>query len=155
MKKILYYSDFVLAPAFAIYFFLSGYEDSGVLPGFALGAFTWTFLEYILHRLAHEAAFKEHIRHHQKPTADSTPSIFLITPIALVAYFAAPVIFVSGLLASYSVFIFLHWSYHHLVITQDNPLYGSKKRHDAHHAGKRDTYGVTTRVWDWIFRKRP
>lgn len=151
LQKILYYSDFVLVPLAAMYFILASELTIGSGIEFVMGVLCWSFLEYVLHRLTHFFLWSEHFRHHAEPKDPSAPSIFLILPLGCFAYLIGTPAFVAGFLSCYGAFIVLHWSYHHLLIPRSSLFWSGKKRHDQHHAGKKDTYGVVTGVWDKVF----
>ena len=155
-RKILYYSDFVLAPLAAlVILFLHEYQNLGFDAFcFLSGIVLWSFLEYLLHRGAHFLQLAEHYRHHHWPQQDSAPSIFLAVPIAGLTWWCFPPLVVAGLLLNYTFFICLHWSMHHLTIRPSNIFYGAKVRHDAHHGGREVNFGVTSRIWDVFFTRR-
>lgn len=134
-----------------------------------LGATTWTFLEYALHNwnghlMKGKTTFsKLHLQHH------ADPSFFAptLTKVAM----AAPVLGITGLVtgflfgwlgvvytASLAVAYFGYEVLHRRVHTHP-PLnrYGrwARKHHLAHHfTNPRENHGVSTDLWDRVFRTR-
>jgi dihydroceramide fatty acyl 2-hydroxylase len=135
----------------------------------ALGAFTWTFLEYLIHRwMGHDRRFRkspfglEHTRHHIEgdyfaPTWKKAVFVAVIAPLLCVpavalAGIALGVAYVCGLVALYGFYEVLHRREHtHAGIGP----YGrwARRHHFTHHfVDARVNHGVTTPVWDWVFR---
>lgn len=150
-SAILYYSDFVLVPIAAVYFIIASELTLRAAIDFVAGMLAWSFLEYFLHRMTHFFHWREHFRHHARPKDPSAPSIFLILPLGAIAHLVGTAAFTAGFLSCYTAFIVLHWSYHHLSIPRSSLFWSGKRRHDQHHAGKKDTYGVVTDIWDKAF----
>ncbi len=166
----------------ATYFLGRGFADGalgarGVLGLFATGLLAWTLLEYLLHRwlfhfaprpgseLQEDLAFLIHGVHHDYPyDADR-----LVMPPAATAVFAAGVgwplhalvgpqhfapLF-AGLVAGYIWYDLTHYAVHHV---RQRTAFGKLQRrnHLLHHfkdSGAR--YGVTTPLWDVVFRTYP
>ncbi len=133
-----------------------------------LGALSWTFLEYVIHRsLGHDRRFRpnpfgaEHLRHHVEGDyfAPATKKIPLALAAALV--FSAPAMwllgraqglaFVGGLMAFYTAYEVLHRREH------THPGFGAygrwARRHHFHHhfVDARCNHGVTSPFWDLLF----
>lgn len=121
---------------------------------FALGVLVWTLLEYVIHRWTHSVAClrKAHWFHHDNPIAYSGPSSFwsILIFASLLLVFRAPV--VGGMLAGYSAYLVIHAAVHKLTIGPANILYRLKMRHVAHHSGVEANFGVSTSLWDHMFR---
>lgn len=132
------------------------------------GAFTWTFLEYILHRWAgHGARFRrnpfgiEHVRHHIEGNYFApTWKKLLIAPVvaALAALPAVPLLgrahgvaYVAGLIGFYGVYEVLHRLLH--VWAGVGPYARWARRHHfTHHfVDARYNHGVTSPLWDHVF----
>jgi sterol desaturase/sphingolipid hydroxylase (fatty acid hydroxylase superfamily) len=132
------------------------------------GAFTWTFLEYVIHRwLGHDPRFRgnpfgvEHVRHHAEgnyfaPTwkkllfapvvagAVAVPAILASGPAIGVAYAA-------GLVGFYGAYELLHRLEH---VWEGLGPYGrwARRHHFTHHfVDARCNHGVTTPLWDLVF----
>ncbi len=138
-----------------------------ILTSFALGAFFWTFLEYILHRfLGHEHKDKnifkvEHTQHHAHAHyfAPAWKKAIVATAVAGVLIFFIGVIFglgfatpfVLGLLSMYVLYEATHRRFHSRkpLMKIFIPL---RKHHFYHHFhNPRVNHGVTTRLWDRVF----
>jgi len=132
------------------------------------GAATWSFGEYILHRFLGHACkgrnrfSREHLAHHSDPT--------YFTPTrekAIVGLFAFVVIFGLGLLAMSTaqagafaggfLAMYIFYEVLHRRIHTHAPMgpYGRmvRKHHLSHHfTDARLRHGVTSRVWDRVFK---
>ncbi|HUQ03912.1 MAG TPA: sterol desaturase family protein [Kofleriaceae bacterium] len=138
-----------------------------ILLSILLGAFTWSFLEYVIHRwLGHDRRFrgnpfgKEHLRHHVEGdyfAASWKKAIFAVVvstimgvPAVLLAgvYGAA---WVAGFVAFYAAYEVLHRREHtHAGI---GPYGRWARRHHFHHhfVDGRANHGVTSPLWDLAF----
>jgi sterol desaturase/sphingolipid hydroxylase (fatty acid hydroxylase superfamily) len=132
----------------------------------AAGAALWTFIEYALHRfvLHRRNVFSTmHARHHASPRA------FIGTPTWVSLSVLAGTVFLpvwamsslnvasgvgSGVALGFLWYGILHHAIHHrrprliasLVLT-------ATQRHRLHHhTARRGNFGVTTPMWDWLFR---
>ena len=133
-----------------------------------LGAFSWSFLEYVIHRwLGHDRRFRpnpfgtEHLRHHIEgdyfaPTWKKIPlalfaSAILAAPAMWLFGRAPGVAFVAGLMAFYATYEVLHRREH------THPGIGAygrwaRRHHFHHHFGDaRENHGVTSPLWDLAF----
>ena len=135
----------------------------------ALGVLTWTLLEYFIHRyMGHDRRFRrspfgvEHIRHHiegnyfapnwKKAIAAAIFAAVLIGPAIAIAGVALGIAYVAGLIAFYGVYEWLHRREHtHAGI---GPYGRFVRRHHFHHhfVDGRRNHGVTTPIWDLVFR---
>jgi sterol desaturase/sphingolipid hydroxylase (fatty acid hydroxylase superfamily) len=133
-----------------------------------LGALTWTFLEYVIHRwLGHDARFRpnffsrEHIRHHARgdyfaPTWKkallSLGALAVIAPPAvLLAGAAAGLAYTAGLVGFYVAYEILHRREH---TCRGIGAYGrwARRHHFWHHfVDPSSNHGVTTPLWDLVF----
>lgn len=146
----------------------------GTLASFALGIFTWTLIEYSLHRFIFHldeylpdnkyfmaAHFISHGVHHFLPM----DSMRLVMPPALGVILATPIItfiqqvlphgvsdgLVSGALLGFISYDLFHYYLHH------SKPYGSYTRKmktyhlDHHYKNFNLGYGVTSRFWDVVF----
>ncbi|RMH41247.1 MAG: hypothetical protein D6689_11525 [Deltaproteobacteria bacterium] len=134
----------------------------------AAGAFGWTFAEYALHNwYGHRARgrndfSREHLAHHarvmyfapaRKKVAGAAIMTALAAPVAVVVAGAAHgAAAVAGFLAAYIAYEWLHRRAHtHAPIGR----YGRwlRKHHFYHHFGDpRHNHGVTSPLWDILFR---
>jgi sterol desaturase/sphingolipid hydroxylase (fatty acid hydroxylase superfamily) len=132
------------------------------------GACAWTLAEYGLHRvvfheLSHAAlGAKEHRRHHaepdwfapawQKGLAALAATAVVLPVSALVADRALGLAFTTGFIAMYLAYEVLHRRCH---THPPRGAYGRWRRrnHFAHHfADPKRGHGVTTPLWDHVFR---
>lgn len=132
------------------------------------GAFTWTFLEYVIHRWGgHDTRFRrtpfgvEHIRHHIEGNYFApTWKKLLVAPLAaaIVALPAIPLLgwtlglaYVAGLIGFYGIYEILHRLEH--VWPGIGPYARWARRHHfTHHfVDARVNHGVTTPIWDLVF----
>ncbi len=132
-----------------------------------LGAFTWSFLEYVIHRwLGHDRRFRgnpfgtEHLRHHiegdyfapswKKAIFAVVVSAILSVPAVLLAG-ALGAAWVAGFVVFYGAYEVLHRREHtHAGI---GPYGRWARRHHLHHHFSRPqlNHGVTSPLWDWVF----
>jgi len=133
-----------------------------------LGVFTWTFLEYVIHRwMGHDRRFRktpfgrEHVRHHidgnyfaptwKKLLVAAALTALLSAPAALLVGAAPGLAYVAGLMIFYGVYEVSHRREH------THPGFGAygrwARRHHFHHhfVDGRSNHGVTTPLWDVVF----
>ena len=163
LKKVLFYFDHAVAPVITgaiVCYHGSRYGISAAsLLMLALGAASWTFLEYWIHRAAHKmkGLREEHFHHHAHPNDITGPTSFTTVFIYLgiwlflsgfSMWFASS--FFPGLLGGYAVYLHIHNAIHRF---KKLPKWFQwwKRYHEAHHKGKRGHYGVTTSLWDRVF----
>lgn len=134
---------------------------------FLIGAFTWTFLEYVIHRwLGHDRRFRgnafgeEHLRHHVEgnyfaPTRKKLQVAAVAALVTGVPAFllggAIGVAAVAGFLVAYGGYEWLHRREHtHAGI---GPYGRWARRHHFHHhfVDGRVNHGVTSPLWDLVF----
>ncbi len=150
-----------------------GLHAGEVLAGFLGGLFAWTLLEYTLHRHVFHFApdtrwgrrlhFIMHGVHHEYPN-DSTRLVMppgLSIPLAFVVHaglaaaagrFAAPMF--AGIVTGYLAYDMLHYAVHHLR-ARNRLFLALKRNHMLHHYRDDDSrYGVSTPLWDYVFRTR-
>ncbi len=135
---------------------------------FLLGAFTWTFMEYVIHRwLGHDPRFRpnlfaaEHVRHHgegnyfapswKKACAAAATTAVLAGPAVAIAGWATGLGYVVGFVGMYLGYEVMHRREH------THPGFGPyarwARRHHFHHhfTNPRVNHGVTTPIWDRVF----
>jgi sterol desaturase/sphingolipid hydroxylase (fatty acid hydroxylase superfamily) len=140
----------------------------GWATGIGAGLLLWTLVEYVLHRFVHERVTRlaggrpPHLGHHARPTDLSvmvTPLSFTL-PAALVLWgllrlvagdWASAGIVMLGVLGGYFAYEIVHYSVH--MTTAKGPLRYWRKHHFRHHfTDSKACYGVTTPLWDYVFR---
>ena len=135
------------------------------LAWFAGGLALWTLIEYLLHRFAFHG-FAPHYQHH----ADSTNTVLLLAPLwlSLSAAMSLWLLFwlttgsaakaglvMAGVIAGYLAYEWLHLRLHG-ARAGGAWLRALRKHHFYHHfADDRVCYGVTSPIWDRVFRTLP
>ena len=131
---------------------------------FPLGLLLWTFLEYTLHRFVfHMESEGLHSEHHRRPR----DSDFILVPpelailisagvAALILSLARNFFVTSGILAGIWAG-FLYYEVVHYRVHVGNATGAGmalQRRHHFHHHFRNSSrcYGVTTPLWDYIFR---
>lgn len=124
----------------------------------------WTLLEYGLHRwLLHRVQpFRRlHEAHHAHPSELIGTPAWLSAPLFAATWLAlaqemprsAAGGAAVGLMLGYLAYSLLHDAVHHLRASPGSWLAGAKRRHARHHRpGASSNFGVTTGVWDRVFR---
>ncbi len=139
---------------------------TGVVAAFIAGAFTWSFLEYCIHRwLGHKHRRNpfaaEHIRHHSQGdyfapawkkvvVALMTTGVVLL-PAAVIGGLSFGAAYTVGLVGFYLFYEVLHRRLHTHAGT---PRYGRwvRRHHFYHHfVDPSKNHGVTSPVWDVLF----
>jgi sterol desaturase/sphingolipid hydroxylase (fatty acid hydroxylase superfamily) len=128
---------------------------------FVLGALAWSLLEYLIHRwMGHDRRFRkspfgvEHVRHHIEGNyfAPTWKKVSFVALVAGVLLLIASAPFVAGLLTAYTAYEVLHRREHtHAGI---GPYGRWARRHHFHHhfVDGRTNHGVTSPIWDVVFR---
>jgi 4-hydroxysphinganine ceramide fatty acyl 2-hydroxylase len=138
------------------------------------GLFAWTFIEWSFHRAMHVrvpwpalARFQDraHIRHHREPhdvehsvvnLSGSIPLALMFFGISFLVFRNVPaaLMFHSGLLLGYLAYEFVHLATH-AKWAFPGLSYLTRYHNQHHFNGWERTFGVTSPLWDWIFRTRP
>jgi sterol desaturase/sphingolipid hydroxylase (fatty acid hydroxylase superfamily) len=150
----------------------AGLGWSQVATAAAAGFLTWTFVEYVLHRWFFHtrprtpgqirAHFLAHGIHHLDPR-DATRLVFpplAGAGIALVLYALFEVLlptglacaFLSGLLAGYLAYDMSHYASHHMRPREPWLRYLSRYHQAHHHRDPDALFGVSSPLWDLVFR---
>jgi cyclopropane-fatty-acyl-phospholipid synthase len=131
----------------------------------AIGLLTWTMIEYLLHRLAFHG-FAPHYEHHAVPTdpayivaplwlsASASAVLFTAFSIACRSWTAGASI-MAGVIAGYLAYELIHLRIHSTAA--GGVLLRALRRHHFYHhfASDQVCYGVTSPLWDWVFRSVP
>lgn len=137
----------------------------------ALGVLSWSLAEYCIHRWAgHDARFRpnfferEHTRHHARgnyfaPTWKKLASALVVLAVVspLAAWVAGPLLgvtYAAGFAGFYLVYEVVHRRAH---TTSGFGPYGRwlRRHHFWHHfENPRVNHGVTSPIWDYVFRTR-
>jgi len=136
-----------------IYFLASSYIS---------GLISWTLLEYCFHRWIYHRgdtlAHAGHRLHHESPKAligmpwFLTTGFLLLVWLLLGSYLQMPYVlsFLAGLTTGFFLYGVFHHVHHHFEFAK---RWNRKLRvhHKIHHAFPEVNFGVTTRVWDYVF----
>ncbi len=133
------------------------------------GALTWSLLEYLIHRfLGHEPKLRpnpfatEHVRHHsegdyfapawKKLLAAAVFTAVLFVPVTGLLGLPLGLAYLAGLMGFYATYEVLHRREHtHAGVG----AYGrwARRHHFSHHySDARFNHGVTSPLWDLVFR---
>lgn len=139
---------------------------STLLWGWPVGILIWTLAEYLLHRYAFHlppehplARFgaHHHHAHHQAPnTPPITKPLKLTLPVLAVVIGAAAMLgsvtlsLAAGVVGGYLLYEVSHVATH--VLGQDHPLPLLRDGHLRHHEKPEAWFGITSPLWDYIFR---
>ena len=127
------------------------------------GLFGWTLLEYVLHRFVlHglEPFRSMHAQHHERPRAlVGIPTIvsaalfaaLVFAPAAAMMEFCKGTALTLGVITGYLGYGWIHHAAHHWR-PGTRWLKRRKQIHAMHHRAGDCHYGVTTSLWDWVFR---
>src|SRR5258707_11321945 len=162
MRRIRHFGDFVTVPlAIVIFADLAGMDRLYMV---LAGVAAWMLLEYLVHRIVfhrYSVGRRLHQLHHDHPndpdaerSSLSTPLIASPTGLLLIVTAGledGSAIF-AGLLLGYLAFIIVHYAVHRWPIEPNSWLYSAKIRHLTHHRFQNFNYGVTTILWDIVFR---
>lgn len=146
---------------------------SKTVTGLAFGVFIWTVLEYTMHRFLFHIDdmlpdrpvfltlhFLLHGVHHYLPMDRlrlvMPPVLFaaLSYPFTRLAHAILPHFFanatIAGAFLSYVGYDTMHYALHHTKLPQY--IKSMKSHHMAHHYANANVgFGVTSKVWDWVF----
>ena len=136
-----------------------------VIAAYGAGLLSWTLLEYSGHRwLYHQGrtpAHTGHKMHHDAPKALIAMPWFIVTALMagtwyVFAYrwqFRSVLTFMAGLLTGFVCYGAFHHILHHFSFK--NSWYRKlRSHHVVHHQMPRVNFGVTTPLWDYIFRTK-
>jgi sterol desaturase/sphingolipid hydroxylase (fatty acid hydroxylase superfamily) len=148
--------------------------------GFLVGAFVWTFMEYVIHRFVfhydpkservQKIWFMFHGVHHAQPQLKTRlvmPPV-LSVPLAILFYFLYRLVIgqilgapewvhpvFSGFMFGYLVYDLMHYATHHFPMRSGILKY-LKRYHMMHHfKTPRERFGVSSPLWDIVFRTKP
>ncbi len=129
------------------------------------GLFLWTFVEYALHRFLYhelESPLKVgHDLHHGEPRSLLGVPWYITTVALLGVYYAIASVFNparTGVVMAFAWLGYLgycamHHSFHH-ARWKAQWFVNARRRHSIHHARHDVNWGVTTPLWDVIFRTK-
>ncbi|MGC9077967.1 MAG: sterol desaturase family protein [Candidatus Kapaibacteriota bacterium] len=175
-SKVKWYIPLVIyVPVILVVLYFAVYKFSlsagTIFSFFLLGLFSWTLVEYLLHRFIFhyrpKTTFGERINfifhgiHHSYPRDPlrlvMPPSVSI--PLAFLFYFTFKALFpnqynlpfFAGFVLGYLIYDLTHYAIHHFPIK--NKLFLKiKSHHMKHHYSDDDSrFGVSSPLWDYIF----
>lgn len=153
-----------------------GLSISTVLILFFAGIITWTLAEYWVHRSGYHYQTSNkwflkiqhlgHGIHHQHPKDEERLAMPPLPALLLISLFYSIFwlvggkyanAFFPGFLTGYIAYIILHYAQHRYKHPNFPPLKKLWKHHALHHYKYPETkaFGVSTRLWDYIFNTMP
>ncbi|MCH7680044.1 sterol desaturase family protein [candidate division KSB1 bacterium] len=171
----------VLYLPFILYFlfstFKAGIIQTSLIPFlFLSGVLFWSLMEYIIHRfvfhyepksaLGQQIHYLSHGIHHDYPKDPMRlvmpPAVSI--PLALFFYglfwiilggaSMAPIF--SGFVFGYLAYDMIHYATHHFTMKETKMGLWLKHYHSKHHYQDENySYGVSSPLWDYVFRTRP
>lgn len=174
-NPVLIFTMYSILSTGAIYYAVSTYNYStlALVKWFAIGLFSWTFAEYILHRFLYhkikDASYNSgfqymfHGIHHSYPNDKSkvilppVPSLIIAGILFSLFYLMmghTAFVFTPGFMIGYALYMWIHYAVH---------KYPSPKKfnfwwahHNIHHFQQHDrAFGVSTSIWDHVFGTMP
>jgi hypothetical protein len=151
MTAILYFGEMFIAPLLAIVLLaISPLIMTSAFELFIAGVVVWTFAEYVFHRFVfHKLMPKEHGLHHANPDEPVCKILWQIWVCFALVYLIAGEVFLAGALVAYAWYLFVHHCAHH---GPGGLPVSLLKHHQSHHRFASRNYGVSTTLWDHIFR---
>lgn len=141
---------------------------------YPLGLFSWTLIEYVMHRFAFhfeskreagkKAVYAIHLIHHHYPNDDQRLFQPPLVNIILAAVFLGvgylcmgkhAFVFIPGLVNGYVLYSFMHYSMHMFKPPFKflQPLW--RHHHLHHYRFQTKAFGVSSPFWDYIFGTMP
>ena len=119
-----------------------------------LGFVFWTFNEYWVHRsVLHRWLWHgTHERHHDHPE-EFVENIWWYTPLLFfLIFWVLPLSLYTGFAAGYVWFLTMHFWLPHTPLRPGTWIYRFALWHGLHHKFTTCNYGITTNIWDKVFR---
>jgi sterol desaturase/sphingolipid hydroxylase (fatty acid hydroxylase superfamily) len=151
MTAIIYFGEMVVALMLAIFLLSTSTFSMGEpVALFSGGVVALTLGEYTVHRfLLHNIATTQHRIHHAHPNEAIDKIFWQIWVCFAVVYVIAGGVVLAGVLVAYAWYLFIHYCAHHRPDILPPSLL---KHHSDHHSFANRNYGVTTTLWDHVFR---
>jgi len=133
-----------------------------------LGAFLWSFLEYVIHRwLGHDARTRpnpfaaEHVRHHGEGNYFAPSWKKALAAVAVIVLFSGPAVWLAGVSAGLAYVVAFAGAYlgYEVMHRREHTHPGlgafgrfARRHHFYHHfTNPAFNHGVTSPLWDWVF----
>ncbi|MGA2999981.1 sterol desaturase family protein [Bradyrhizobium sp.] len=146
-----FFGEMLIAPLPAMFLLaISPLKMTSAFEVFIAGVVVWTFAEYVFHRFVfHRLLAREHRLHHATPDDPVRKILWQIWVCFVLVYLIAGGVFLAGALVAYAWYLFVHYFAHH---GPDNLPVSLLTHHQSHHRFASRNYGVSTTLWDHIFR---
>lgn len=168
MDEAAYYADFLLVPLYIIVLMHENNLSLRWMSAFiGIGFLAWTLFEYLTHRyILHSTTMfgDQHDDHHQHPKdliGNPPWMTFAITAVTWISLWFLTTsdiasALTTGLLIGYLVYSEIHMQLHHAndVSSSPWPIPALYRHHSGHHRGGKTNFGVTTTLWDHVFRTK-
>ncbi len=154
---MLYYLDMWLAPLLAATIIGEATASGASWEWFGwciFGVILFSFVEYWVHRsLLHRWFYHgQHERHHTHPE-EKVIFPWWYTPAIFAGFFVVlPLHVFAGFVLGYCWFLYWHHALHFWRLDRHPWVRAYASWHNLHHAGLPVNYGITTPMWDFIFR---
>ena len=154
--------------------FFSGHVFYIEGPRAIAGFLTFTFVEYWVHRkLFHlkpntpvrkRLQYLIHGQHHIAPQDNGfigmtpTAAFFILLVLSLGAYYFSGypgLFFISGFLSGYGWYLLVHFMVHHFPMPKSFLGVLWKNHHTHHYRNSSKAFGVSSPLWDYVFRTSP
>jgi len=139
------------------------------------GFITWTLTEYVVHRflyhtetesdLLYDIQYKGHGFHHLYPKDPERLAMPPLPGLVLSSFFLGlfylmmdtyALAFFPGFMLGYNCYITMHYFQHVVKSPKYKPWKALWRHHKAHHySDPYAAFGVSTRLWDWVFGTMP
>jgi sterol desaturase/sphingolipid hydroxylase (fatty acid hydroxylase superfamily) len=149
-----YWLDFFIFPTAVVAAVAYDARSIGWFALMVFGLVLWTFAEYWIHRsVLHRWLWHgTHERHHAEPH-EFVEAIWWYAPLLFgILIMMWPYNLWAGFALGYILFMAQHHRLHHSPLKPDTSLYEAAKQHGLHHRHTVCNFGITTHVWDRIFR---
>lgn len=149
-----YWLDFILFPLVAAAIVLIDCRSIEWVALCVFGFALWTFVEYWVHRTALHVFFWHgtHERHHKNPSEYVTSIWWYTPPLFVVLFVILPPSIFCGFTLGYVWFLTMHHWLHHIDLRERTWLHRYAIWHNRHHKFSDCNYGITTPIWDVVFR---
>jgi dihydroceramide fatty acyl 2-hydroxylase len=157
MSKAQYFVDFFTIPLMIV---AALYFGTFVFWLFLLGVLTWSFIEYTVHRFVFHRYFRsEHWLHHKDVEEyigiQSWKVGLTYATLGTIAVLCNAASLFVGFAFGYFCYISMHYYMHRPHTLPAKYLKIVRINHDLHHvAGIEKNFGVTSPLWDYIFRTK-
>jgi sterol desaturase/sphingolipid hydroxylase (fatty acid hydroxylase superfamily) len=151
MVALIYFGEMLVASLLAMVLLaISPFGMSYDAALLVAGVVTWTLAEYVVHRFVlHGLVTNQHGLHHANPDAAVLNIFWQIWACFALIYWIAGGAFLAGGLFAYSWYLFVHHCAHH---GPARLSLGLLKHHRSHHKFATRNYGVSTTLWDRVFK---